>query len=166
MEQFSQNLQRFNQARPRTIEILIAVGDKDAILYYRFNSRHSGLPVSKSVSSIVRAMSKPQGEMKITSGSAATSASQLIHGECLPVSPKRFTPPAISTNSGDQLPAAIRGSIHSIQATVGRNDAVRAFPAVSSIRRRNLATSSSPRSGAFRAAATRRMSDQTSASAF
>src|SRR5215831_10102654 len=36
MEQFSQNLQRFNQARPRTIEILIAVGDKDSILFYRF----------------------------------------------------------------------------------------------------------------------------------
>src|SRR5215831_19107499 len=36
MEQFGQNLQRFNQARPRTIEILIAVGDIDAILFYRF----------------------------------------------------------------------------------------------------------------------------------
>src|SRR5262245_42951682 len=36
MEQLSQNLQRFDQARSRAIEILIAVGDKDAILFYRF----------------------------------------------------------------------------------------------------------------------------------
>src|SRR5215813_14426367 len=34
VEQLSQNLQRFNQARSRTIEILIAVSDKDAILFY------------------------------------------------------------------------------------------------------------------------------------
>src|SRR2546428_894105 len=35
MEHLRQNLQRFGQARSRTIEILVAVGDKDAILFYR-----------------------------------------------------------------------------------------------------------------------------------
>src|SRR5262245_50902148 len=36
MELLCQNLQRFNQARPRAIEILITVSHKDAILFYRF----------------------------------------------------------------------------------------------------------------------------------
>ena len=42
------------------------------------------------------------------------------HGECSPASPNRFSPPAASTNSGIQLPAAIKGSVHSIQTTRGR----------------------------------------------
>ena len=41
----------------------------------------------------------------------------VIQGECLPFSPKMLTPPARSTSSGTQFPAAISGSIHSIHAT-------------------------------------------------
>ena len=52
-------------------------------------------------------MSKPQGSTTITSGSCSQSCSQVIHGECRPAVPKRLTPPAISTNSGIQLPAAV-----------------------------------------------------------
>ena len=58
-----------------------------------------------------------------TSGSASTSCSQVIHGEWRPASPNRLTPPAISTSSGIQLPAAMSGSIHSMQATRGGSGA-------------------------------------------
>src|SRR5215813_2337412 len=36
VERLSQNLQRFDQARSRAIEILIAVCDEDAIVFHRF----------------------------------------------------------------------------------------------------------------------------------
>ena len=65
-------------------------------------------------------MSKPHGMTTMTSGSRATNSGHVIHGECLPASPKRLVPPASSTSSGTQFPAAIKGSIHSMQATVGR----------------------------------------------
>ena len=67
----------------------------------------------------MRGTSKPQGETRITSGSAATSASQVIQGECWRASPNRLKAPASATSSGIQLPAAISGSIHSTTATRG-----------------------------------------------
>ena len=56
----------------------------------------------------MRAMSKPQGMTAMTSASQAISSSQLSQGECLPALPSRLRPPAISTNSGTQLPADIK----------------------------------------------------------
>ena len=43
----------------------------------------------------------------------------------MPAAPNKFSPPAICTSSGIQLPPAISGSIHSIMAARGR---VRAVP--------------------------------------
>ena len=109
-------------------------------------------------------MSKPQGSTTITSGSARTSASQRIPGECFPASPNRLTPPAFSTSSGIQLPAAIRGSIHSIEATEGRPARPPARSAIAAIRSWSDSTSAAPRSGTPRASATRAMSVHRSAS--
>ena len=38
----------------------------------------------------------------------------------MPAAPNKFSPPAICTSSGIQLPPAISGSIHSIMAARGR----------------------------------------------
>src|SRR5690348_7063799 len=75
-------------------------------------------------------MSKPQGCTRITSGSAAKIWFQSSPGEGWPVASNKFSPPAISTSSGIQLPPAINGSIHSIMALRGR---VRAAPLCSAI---------------------------------
>src|SRR5258707_391706 len=78
---------------------------------------HAGCCCKSGTSNNVRSSVKPQGERTRTSGSAACSSSQPSQGECNPTSPKTFTPPAYTTSSGVQLPAAIKGSSHSSTVT-------------------------------------------------
>src|SRR5229473_534408 len=84
-----------------------------------FNDAQTGCCCKIGTSSIVRSRVKPQGERTRTSGSAVCNSCQLSHGECCPTSPKTFSPPAYSTNSGVQLPEAINGSSHSNIETRG-----------------------------------------------
>jgi len=98
----------------------------------------------------------------MTSGSASRSSSQVIQGECRPAVPNRLSPPAIATSSGIQLPPAISGSIHSMQATVGRAGSVCAIAATAAMRALRSAISSRPRADAPIASATFWMSVQMS----
>ena len=122
MQNFSKDFERFREPRPWPVKILV-VGHIDLPLADglqigppRFAS---GTP---SPPDFARCQIHRQYQDNI--GSAAASASHVIQGECFPASPNRLIPPAISTSSGIQLPAAINGSIHSMQATRGRDSSV------------------------------------------
>ena len=53
----------------------------------------------------------------MTSGLAAATSFQVIHGEGSPVEPNTLTPPAMSISSGIQWPPDIGGSTHSMKAS-------------------------------------------------
>ena len=56
----------------------------------------------------------------ITSGWLSTTASHSNWNEPVSLSPKQFSPPAISTISGTQWPPQNMGSTHSTCSTLGR----------------------------------------------
>ena len=57
------------------------------------------------------------GRNRITSGSAAETSFQVIHGDGSPFWPNALTPPAIPISSGIQWPPDIGGSTHSMKAS-------------------------------------------------
>src|SRR5258708_18846727 len=87
--------------------------------FTELNEYEVGCCCKRGTSNNVRSSVKPQGERTRTWGSDACSSSQTSQGECNPTSPKTFTPPAYTTSSGVQLPAAIKGSSHSSTVTHG-----------------------------------------------
>ena len=102
-----------------------------------------------------RAASKPQGARTTSSGKHPRTASQVVGNDASPARPKTSSPPASSTISGTQWPAAKGGSSHS--ATNARRGA---RPATSSRTRatfaRISATTAAPRTVAPSRSASRR----------
>ena len=114
VKDLGKDLEAFDDAGAGAVEIVIAIGDEDAGLWRTaLKSRQPGRCARSDMSRRLWAISKPHGCTTMTSGSAATNSSHLSQGECWPACPNRFSPPAISTSSGIQLPPAISGSIHS-----------------------------------------------------
>jgi hypothetical protein len=101
VKDLGQNLQTFDDARSRAVEILFAVGDEDATLLSSLQlvptpGRRSRSGISRSV----RAMSKPQGCTRTTSGSEITTSSQSSHGEGWPYTSRSRSAAVVALPSG------------------------------------------------------------------
>ena len=121
MQDLGEDLGRFHSARARAVEELVAVGEDTPGRSRTATGRAtSGRSVSGRHFVPSAGNVEPAGEDATTSGSCGEIASTSIHGGACRLRPKTVEPPAIETSSGTQFPAAISGSIHSMQATVGR----------------------------------------------
>src|SRR5207248_101248 len=122
---------------------------------YAFASTATVRHESGAPSRAARSASKPQGARTTSSGSAARTASHVVGNEASPARPRISSPPASSTISGTQWPAANGGSSHS--ATKTRRDGRPATAACARpIFARISATTAAPRSGTPSRSARRR----------